>query len=45
MYLAVKGGNQLDDQFNNSKPWITLGLSVLGMIAIIKLIINQTRRM
>ncbi|MGB1971397.1 MAG: AtpZ/AtpI family protein [Flavobacteriaceae bacterium] len=43
MYAAVQFGQYLDLKTKTTKPWWTLGLCVFGLVAIIKLIYNQTK--
>ena len=45
MYAAIMLGRFLDIKFDTSTPWFTLALCVFAMIAILKLIITQTRKL
>ena len=45
MYFAVFFGQQLDEQQNNEKPYFTLTFSLFGLVAILVLIIKQTKRL
>ncbi len=45
MYLAVFFGQKLDTAQGNAKPYFTLVFSVFGLIAILFLIVKQTKRL
>lgn len=44
MYAAVYIGQSLDKQTETTKPWWTMGLCIVGLAAMIRLIVNQTRK-
>ena len=45
MFFAAKAGNYLDTKYTTSKPWFTLGLCVFGLLAVLRLIIHQTKKL
>ena len=45
MLLAVKVGDYLDTKYATSKPWYTLGLCLFALIAVLCLIVNQTKKL
>lgn len=45
MFLAVKAGAFLDRQFTFEKPWGTLCSSILALLIILRLIVQQTRKL
>lgn len=44
MYVAVSIGQSLDKKTGTLKPWWTMGACIIGLVAIIRLIVNQTRK-
>jgi len=45
MFLAVKVGDYLDTKYVTSKPWFTLGLCLFALIAVLRLIVHQTKKL
>jgi F0F1-type ATP synthase assembly protein I len=45
MFLAVKAGEYLDTKYATSKPLFTLGLCLFALIAVIRLIVHQTKKL
>jgi uncharacterized membrane protein len=45
MFLAVKAGDYLDTKYVTSKPWFTLGLCLFSLIAVLRLIVHQTKKL
>jgi len=44
MFLAVKAGDYFDTKFATSKPWFTLALCLFALIAVLRLIVHQTKK-
>lgn len=45
MFAAVRAGDYLDTAYGFHKPYATLFFSALALVAIIRLIIQQTKRL
>lgn len=45
MFAAVRAGDYLDTAYGFQKPYTTLFFSALALVAIIRLIIQQTKRL
>jgi uncharacterized membrane protein len=45
MFLAVKAGEYLDTKYTTSKPWFTLGLCLFALLAVLRLIVHQTKNL
>ncbi|MDG1053157.1 MAG: AtpZ/AtpI family protein [Flavobacteriaceae bacterium] len=45
MFLAVKAGNYFDTKYSTSKPFFTLGMCLFALLAVIRLIVHQTKKL
>ncbi|MGB1449257.1 MAG: hypothetical protein ACPG8F_05380 [Flavobacteriaceae bacterium] len=45
MYFAIQLGSYFDAKITSEKPWATMVMAIIAMVAILRLIINQTKKM